>query len=591
MALAMVASIALAGVGSGFVASSASASSSSGDITFALPPSTVPNYIFPIFSGAQDSIVNVYQMQQIMFRTLYYFGQGTSPAVNETLSLAQLPVFSDGGKTVTVTLKKYDWSDGVPVTARDVIFFINLLKSDQSDWADYVPGEFPSNVTSVTSPNSSTVVFHLNKAYSSTWFLYNELSQITPLPQQAWDKESASGAIGNYDETPAGAKLVFNYLTKEAETLSTYSSDPLWQTVDGPFKIKQYEPSGYSVYVPNEKYSGPSKAKYSELIEEPFTTDSAEFNSLRSGVLDYGYIPPQDASQIAVLKSSGYNVSPWVGWDINYFPINFNNPTVGPLFKQLYIRQVLQEMVNQPVAITKALYGYGTPTYGPVPVAPKNTFTSPQEATNPYPFSPKTAASQLKSHGWDVKAGGVTTCASAGTGSSQCGADIAKGAKLVFNLQYDSGVTYTAVQMEQYKSSLEQVGIQLNLTSAPFDTIITNAAPCNEGPTCTWEMENWGGGWTFGPDFEPTGETLFATDSGFNEGRYSDATNDANINATHVVSGISVFYKYENYLADQLPVIWQPAPDYQISAISSSVKGVTQSPEENFTPEDWTISK
>jgi len=63
------------------------------------------------------------------------------------LSLAQLPVFSDGGKTVTVTLKKYDWSDGVPVTARDVIFFINLLKSDQSDWADYVPGEFPSNVT------------------------------------------------------------------------------------------------------------------------------------------------------------------------------------------------------------------------------------------------------------------------------------------------------------------------------------------------------------------------------------------------------------------------------------------------------------
>jgi peptide/nickel transport system substrate-binding protein len=145
--------------------------------------------------------------------------------------------------------------------------------------------------------------------------------------------------------------------------------------------------------------------------------------------------------------------------------------------------------------------------------------------------------------------------------------------------------------MEQYKSSLEQVGIQLNLTSAPFDTIITNAAPCNEGPTCTWEMENWGGGWTFGPDFEPTGETLFATDSGFNEGRYSDATNDANINATHVVSGISVFYKYENYLADQLPVIWQPAPDYQISAISSSVKGVTQSPEENFTPEDWTISK
>jgi peptide/nickel transport system substrate-binding protein len=103
-------------------------------------------------------------------------------------------------------------------------------------------------------------------------------------------------------------------------------------------------------------------------------------------------------------------------------------------------------------------------------------------------------------------------------------------------------------------------------------------------------MENWGGGWTFGPDFSPTGETLFETDSGFNEGRYSDPTNDANILATHTVSGLSVFYKYENYLAKQVPVIWQPAPDYQISVIKN-VKGVVQSPEENFTPEDWTLSK
>jgi peptide/nickel transport system substrate-binding protein len=51
-----------------------------------------------------------------------------------------------------------------------------------------------------------------------------------------------------------------------------------------------------------------------------------------------------------------------------------------------------------------------------------------------------------------------------------------------------------------------------------------------------------------------------------------------------------VIYKYENYLADQLPVIWQPAPDYQISVLSKGLKGVVQSPEENFTPEDWTLS-
>jgi peptide/nickel transport system substrate-binding protein len=592
LALVLASSAGLVGLGSGTLASSASASTTNnGDVTFALPPATVPNYIFPIFSGAQDSIVNVYQMQQIMFRTLYYFGNGNSPLINESLSLAQLPVFSNGGKTVTMTLKKYEWSDGKPVTSRDVLFFINLLKAQGSNWAAYVPGGFPSNITSATAPNASTVVITFNKAYSSTWILYNELSQLSPIPQHAWDKESATGAIGNYDETPAGAKAVLAYLTKQSETLGTYSTNPLWQTVDGPFKIKTYQTTGYSVYVPNSNYSGPQKAKIAQLIEVPFTTDTAEFNSLRSGSLDYGYIPPQDASQAPVLKSQGLNAAPWVGWSINYFPINFNNPTVGPIFKQLYFRQAMQEMVNQPVDIKKALYGYGYSTYGPVPIEPKSDFASPQATVNPYPFSPTKSAKLLKSHGWDVKPGGVSTCSSPGTGATDCGAGITKGEKLVFNLQYASGLTYTSVEMQQFKSSLALDGIQLNLTTAPFDTIITNAAPCKVGTGCSWQMENWGGGWTFGPNFEPTGEVLFQSEGGFNEGNYSNATNDANINATHTVSGLTTFYKYENYLADQIPVIWQAEQDYQISAITNKLKGVSQSPELNFTPEYWTLSK
>jgi peptide/nickel transport system substrate-binding protein len=145
--------------------------------------------------------------------------------------------------------------------------------------------------------------------------------------------------------------------------------------------------------------------------------------------------------------------------------------------------------------------------------------------------------------------------------------------------------------MQQFKSSLAQDGIQLNLTLAPFNTIITNAAPCKVGPACSWQMENWGGGWTFGPNFEPTGEVLFQTGGGFNEGSFSNATNDANIIATHSVSGLPTFYKYENYLAAQLPVIWQAEQDYQISAINKTLKGVSQSPELNFTPENWTLAK
>jgi peptide/nickel transport system substrate-binding protein len=578
-------------VASGSLSTSASAASSNTDITFALPPAIVPNYIFPIMGAAYYSNVNLYQFQQEMFRPLYWFGKGSSPTLNATLSLADVPTYSNGGKTVTIKLKSYKWSDGAAVNSEDVLFFMQMLKAEQSIWPTYVPGEFPANVTSMSAPNATTVVFNLNEAYSSNWFLDNELSQITPLPAQAWDKESATGKIGNYTTTIAGAKAVFKYLTSQATEPSSYATNPLWQVVDGPFKLQTFETTGYTVFKANTKYSG-HKPDYKELTLEPFTTDAAEFNALRAGTIDYGYVPPEDSSQIPLLKADGYSSKPWIGWSINYFSINFNNPTVGPIFRQLYFRQALQEMVNQPVDVKKALYGYGYPTYGPVPIEPKTDLATKTEESNPYPYSPKKSKALLKDNGWKVVPGGTTTCEKPGTGNGECGTGITKGEKLVFNLQYDNGYTYTTQFMEQLKSNAEASdGIDLNLTTAPFNTVLANAVPCKVGPSCSWEMENWGEGWSFGPDFYPTGESIFETGSGINEGSYSNSINDANINLTHTISGVAVLDKYENYLAKQLPDVWQPDPDFQISEVKDTLKGVTQSAILNFTPEYWTLSK
>ena len=53
-------------------------------------------------------------------------------------------------------------------------------------------------------------------------------------------------------------------------------------------------------------------------------------------------------------------------------------------------------------------------------------------------------------------------------------------------------------------------------------------------------------------------------------GGYSDKTNDANIVATNVSSSLSALYTYENYLAEQLPVIWQPNPAYELTEIGKN---------------------
>jgi peptide/nickel transport system substrate-binding protein len=56
-----------------------------------------------------------------MWRPLYWFGNGVEPTQTPSMSLASAPTWSNGDKTVTVTPKSsYRWSDGQPVTARDV---------------------------------------------------------------------------------------------------------------------------------------------------------------------------------------------------------------------------------------------------------------------------------------------------------------------------------------------------------------------------------------------------------------------------------------------------------------------------------------
>ncbi len=98
--------------------------------------------------------------------------------MNPSLSLANAPTWS--GNTATITLKHYVWSDGTPVTTADVMFWINMLKSvGPIDWGAYsgFPASFVSNIK-VVSPTELQMT--TNKAYSHTWFLYNDLSPDHP---------------------------------------------------------------------------------------------------------------------------------------------------------------------------------------------------------------------------------------------------------------------------------------------------------------------------------------------------------------------------------------------------------------------------
>ena len=98
---------------------------------------------------------------------------------------------------------------------------------------------------------------------------------------------------------------------------------------------------------------------------KPFTSSEAELNVLRSGGVDYGYLPALAVSQKKTIENQGYQVKPWNGWAITYIPYNFNNPAMGAVFKQLYVRQAVQMSIDQSTISRVLWHDQAAPGYGP----------------------------------------------------------------------------------------------------------------------------------------------------------------------------------------------------------------------------------
>jgi peptide/nickel transport system substrate-binding protein len=572
---------------------SSGAPASGGTAVMAEPPATTPNYIWPYTPSADFSDINTDDLQYLMYRPLYWFGVNGQPVVNNSLSVANPPMFN--GDKVTITLKHYMWSNGTQVTAQDIVFWLNMETAEPSDFGGFTG--FPGNVKDITVVSPTELTMVMDQAFSPTWFQYNELSQVTPMPA-AWDR-TASGP-SDCATTVSDCAAVFNYLNAQSKDLSTYATSPIWSVVDGPWKLSSFNADGHVTFVPNKSYSGPVKPRLSAFEEVPFTTDAAEYDVMQSPSsstkIDVGYLPNQDAPAKPAdatvgrnpLSAKGYTLDPWEIWGINYYVLNYQSTTgSGPVFKQLYFREALAYLMNQAAVISGPLRGYGTATVGPVPNTPVTSFLSPKgKQGTQFPYDPGKAKALLTSHGWTVVPNGTTTCSD----PAKCGPGIKKGQGLNFKLPYATGLSWLQSEMTELQSNMAALGIKLNIEPQPFDEVTATAGGncvVTKSP-CSWDMGDWGGGWSFAPNFLPTGEELFKCGAVANSGGYCDTNNDGLIGKTLSSSNLSYMYQWEDYLATQLPVEWQPNADYQLTEVTNNLKGVTpQSPTLDITPENW----
>lgn len=576
----------------GVTVPSAGATASTSVVTYAEAPGSPPNYIFPFASCLYDTSNNIQQFQQLMYRPLYWFGVGSSMAESPALSLADAPVFNKTDTEVTITMKGWRFANGNVVGARSVLFFLNLYKSDPVAFCGYEAGfGIPDQVRTVSAVGDVVHVF-FTKAVNPTWITDNFLSQITPL-DPTWDRTSASSAgrcsTGAYGtaSTEASCKAVETYLDTLATATKSFTQS-FWQGGDdGPWRLVSLDASGDAAFRANADYSGPQRPEVPVLKEVAFSSEAAELAALESDALDVGYVDP---TTLATRTSSGatgpnlaalgtnYNLevgSPW-GFDETIFNFNAQNAK-SAIIAQLYVREALQEAIDQASMVTNIFKGYGYVADSPLPPATPAAIAKP--VTNPYPFSLSGAKDLLTSHGWTLS-DGVMTCTSPGVGENQCGANISAGTTLSLSLVWPSDDSQLNALYSDEISDWAQIGV---VVTPNYDTSNNVADDC--GATSAYQLCGLPAGWEYVGCFFPSGEELFTPGGAANFGDYDNAHLSALVAQTlDTATNLSA---YAQYAATELPVLYQPQAA-QVIEVSKSLKsalGFTPNPGQTILPE------
>ncbi len=503
-----------------------------GTLTVALPSDTNINWYIPMTNAANDQVYNGWLQDQI-YKPLIHLNDAYQIVWKQ--SVASKITYNKQGTVYHVFIgKNWKWSNGMPVTAQDLLFTYNAIKAaSASKVAQPWPfvgagtGDIPFGVQSAVATNNHEVTFTLKKPVNQQWFIYNGLIQLTPMPAKALDKYGSNW-------------------TKEVKYLGSIATNPATAKMasDGPFILKSATPNQNWVLAPNKNYGG-HKASVSKLVFAYESSNTAEFAALKSGNVNLGYIDPSQLGASKALTSQGDKIFP--GYSLGVFWTEMNMWPKSPaktIFDHLYVRQALMESINQQAIIKHIDHGYAVPQYGPLPGTPKTKYYS-ASAEPIIPYNLSAAKKLLTSHGWHEVNGVMTK----------------GGQKMQWTMLYVTGLQSELQQVQFMKQEWAKIGVQVTLKGEGFNQFISMTS--NKSNT-SWQLAN-GSGWIYnGPGWMPTGGQLFSSTAPSGTG-YANSHENALIAATHVpyatqADFMKAFFSYEAYTAKQLPFLWQPNP-------------------------------
>ena len=265
-------------------------------------------------------------------------------------------VASDG-LSITYHLRPWRWSDGVPLTARDVVGSFNLFKDPAV--ASPRRGSF-RDVLAAVAVDSATVRYDFARP------------QPDPL-QRTWHH------------------ILPDHLVRDLDPAKVRSWELNHHPLSsGEFMLEEWAHNRSVSLVRNPAYPGKAPL-LDRVVFMILPEQSARLVALETGEVDLVDDVPPDAA-LHLERSGRVRIVATGGRRFYFLQWNFTNP----LFTSAKVRKALSVAIDRGRMIETLLLGYGTPAVGPIPPALWNH----HREMAPDPFDPDEARRLLAEAGW-----------------------------------------------------------------------------------------------------------------------------------------------------------------------------------------------
>lgn len=337
------------------------------------------------------------------------------------------------------------WSDGVPITARDVAFTYDLMLTDEV--ARTANGSFVANFAEVAAPDDRTVVIRTKTPQVTMLAL-----DVPIVPEHVWSK------VGS---------------------IKDYANDRMPVVGSGPFVLSEHVPGQFIKLKANRTYWR-GAPKYDELHFVYFQNSDAAVQALAKGEIDL--VNRMAPAQFDSLQGkAGVTRNKAMGRRFTELMINPGAQTrtgepIGdgsPVLRDVRVRRALAQAIDLDALVARVNLGYAEKGAGLVPPVFGKYHWQPS-AAEARTFDPAAAAAALDAAGYPRKADGTRF-----------------GLRLIGR----AGRAYDEQASEYLKRSMADIGV-------PLDVRLVSDNQLNESTTAaTYDLAFSGWSANIDPDF------------------------------------------------------------------------------------------